>query len=766
MFELTLEQGYSITALVVVTLAALALAAVFYYKAFGMLKATQWPKLLLLRAVAILVIILLLFKPVLSYHEELMEKPAIIFLLDTSASMSITDDASGIARFDQARTQLETWCNQLKDDFRVHLIEFSERAAPLEDASQLPALAANGRSTSLSGALLAASQRLPKKEVAAVFMLSDGIHNSARSPLEVASKLGMVVNTIGVGASLRNNLAYRDIQVTGIDCPDRLMVNNKAKINGLVEGIGLAGRVVKVVLEEDEKPIQESELTLDGVEGSQKVEFEFRPTTKGRHTYTVRCPPIPEEKIVENNHRSGVALVVEPGIRVLYIEGTLRGEYGAIVDRFLSKDPDLEFCALIQTRPNVFLKRSNMEGFELNSIPSDAETLSKFDVFIIGDLDSSYFKPKQQELIIQRVRNGGGLLMLGGYHSLGPGGYGGTPVGEALPVMVGGREIGQVNDQFLPLLTPDGARHPIFANISGFFPTRGGAAKDAGLPDLDGCTRVEAARPGATVLAVHPTEANQMPVLAVEPLDKGRTAVFCGDTTRKWQQGPRALDQESPFLRYWGQMVRWLAGRATTVEAKASVTSSTDKGYYEPEEGVRIAAVVRDEKGEGTANAQVVAKVNHVVASLRDADIESRRDSSTTPGQPEEVPLAVVPGPTGHFGCTLQPRAAGRYEIVVESRVGQLTLSAEKLVIEVGRPNLEYEKLDMDEKMLSRIASDTGGRYRHISVAGSLIEQLDRTQQQKKVYLERKLYWPPGFWALFVVVLTVEWVLRRRYQLR
>jgi uncharacterized membrane protein len=746
-FELTLEQGYSITTMVTVTLVAVALAAVFYHKAYGMLRFSQWQKLLLLRIVAIVVVILLLFRPTLSFHEELLEKPALVFLLDTSSSMSITDDASGISRFDQARTQLEKWCDQLKDDFRLHLVEFSDRAAPVEEPAQLPALSPKGKSTSLSGALLAASQQAPKKEVAAVFLLSDGIHNSARSPLEVASKLGMVVNTVGVGASLRNNLAYRDIQVTGIDCPDRLMVNNKAKITGMVEGIGLTGRVIKVVLEEDEKQIQELELTLDGVEGSQKVEFEFRPTVKGRHTYTVRCPAIPEEKITENNHRSAIALVVEPGIRVLYIEGTLRGEYGAIVDRFLSKDPDLEFCALIQTRPNVFLKRSNMEGFELNSIPNDAETLNKFDVFIIGDLDASYFKQQQQELIIQRVRNGAGLLMLGGYHALGPGGYAGTPVGEALPVVIGGREIGQVNDSFLPLLTPDGARHPIFGNIAGFFPTRGGPPKEAGLPELDGCTRVQAARPGATVLAVHPTEANQMPVLAVQPLDKGRTAAFCGDTTRKWQQGPRALDQESPFLRFWGQTVRWLAGRATTVEAKASVTSSTDKGYYEPEEGVRISAVVRDDKGEGTANATVVAKVK-------------------TPGDPEDVPLTVVPGPVGHYGGTLQPKLAGRYEIVVESRVGQLTVAAEKLVVEVGRPNLEFEKLDMDEKTLSRIASDSGGRYRHISVANSLIEQLDRTQQQKKVLTEWRLYHPPWFWGLFVVVLSLEWILRRRFQLR
>lgn len=747
MVEITLEQGSHLATMALVALAAIGLAAAFYRKAYGRLKFSRWRKLLFLRVVAIGLVILLLFRPTVSYHGQSLEKPAVVFLLDTSASMSIADDASGISRFDQARAQLEKWCDQLRDDFRLCLVEFSDRASPVEEPAQLAALSPKGPSTSLFSALVAAGQQAPKADVAAVFLLSDGIHNSARSPLEVAGKLGMVIHTVGVGASLRNNLAYRDIQVTGVDCPDRLMINNKAKITGMVEGIGLAGRVVKVVLEEDDKKIDEQELTLDNAEGSQKVEFEFRPTVKGRHTYTVRCPAIPEEKITENNQRSAIALVIEPGIRVLYVEGTLRGEYGAIVDRFLSKDPDLEFCALIQTRPNVFLRRSNMEGLDLKAIPSDAETLSKFDVFIVGDLDSSYFKAEQQERIVQRVRNGAGLLMLGGYHALGPGGYAGTPLGEALPVVLGGREIGQVNEPFLPVLTPEGVRHPIFANIASFFPTRGGPPKVPGLPELDGCTRLQSARPAASVLAVHPTEANQMPVLAVQPLDKGRTAVFCGDTTRKWQQGPRALDQESPFLRFWGQMVRWLAGRAAAVEAKASVTSSTDKACYQPEEPVHISAVVRDDKGEGAAEAQVVAKV-------------------ATPAGPEQIPLTLAPGPVGHYGGTLQPKLPGRYEIVVESRVGTLTVAAEKLVIEVGRPNLEFEKLDLDEKLLSQIASESGGRYRHISVADSLIEQLDRTQREKKVLAEWRLYDPPWFWTVFVVVLTVEWVLRRRYQLR
>ena len=375
-----------------------------------------------------------------------------------------------------------------------------------------------------------------------MILLSDGIHNSAGSPLDITGKLGMVVHCVGVGASLRSNLSYRDIMVTGMDCPDRMILNNVARVTGSIDAIGLGGRVVQVFLDEDGKQIGQAELTLDDTEGSQQVTFEFRPTIKGRHTYTVRVPPVAEEKIVENNQRSAVATVVEAGMHVLYIEGTLRAEYGALVDRFLAKDPDLEFYALVQTRPNVFLRRTNMTGLKLSVIPTDQETINKFDVFIFGDIDSSYIRPQQQEMFVKRIREGAGLVMLGGYHSLGPGGYGGTPLGDVLPVVLGGRQIGQITDPFLPSLTPDGVHHPIFANIAGFFPTPQGPPKILGLPSLDGCTRVERARPGATVLATYPAESGPMPVLAVQPLDRGRTAVFVGDTTRKWQQGPRALE--------------------------------------------------------------------------------------------------------------------------------------------------------------------------------------------------------------------------------
>ena len=140
MYDFALENGSKVSTMLAVAAAAIVLTAVFYYRAFGTLKRYQWQLLLVLRIVAILIVVLLLFRPVLSYEETTTEKPAIVFLVDTSASMSITDDASGLPRFQLARAKVEQWWDKLKADFRLKVLEFSERAVPLERVEQLATL--------------------------------------------------------------------------------------------------------------------------------------------------------------------------------------------------------------------------------------------------------------------------------------------------------------------------------------------------------------------------------------------------------------------------------------------------------------------------------------------------------------------------------------------------------------------------------------------------------------------------------------------------
>jgi hypothetical protein len=195
-------------------------------------------------------------------------------------------------------------------------------------------------------------------------------------------------------------------------------------------------------------------------------------------------------------------------------------------------------------------------------------------------------------------------------------------------------------------------------------------------------------------------------------------------------------------------MVRWLAGRSETVKHEAGVTASTDKAYYEPDSPITITAIVRDKEGEGTGKADVTATV------------KGPRGSS------DLVMMTAQTGQAGGFRGTFDPKQPGTYDVFVEATVGDAELTAEKLRVEVGRPNLEFDRLDLDEKLLGRIASETGGRHLHISTADRLLDQLERKQQRRRVYAEHRLYWPPLFWVLFASVLTTEWVMRKRYQLR
>jgi hypothetical protein len=88
------------------------------------------------------------------------------------------------------------------------------------------------------------------------------------------------------------------------------------------------------------------------------------------------------------------------------------------------------------------------------------------------------------------------------------------------------------------------------------------------------------------------------------------------------------------------------------------------------------------------------------------------------------------------------------------------------MIIDVGRPNMEFDRLDLNEELMSKIADASGGRYSHLTTADFLIEQLNRDVTKRKVIEQIPLAPPLSIWAIFVVLLTIEWILRRRYHLR
>jgi hypothetical protein len=87
------------------------------------------------------------------------------------------------------------------------------------------------------------------------------------------------------------------------------------------------------------------------------------------------------------------------------------------------------------------------------------------------------------------------------------------------------------------------------------------------------------------------------------------------------------------------------------------------------------------------------------------------------------------------------------------------------LTFAVGKPNQEFDRLDLNEGLLRRIAEKTGGRYLALADAGVLIREMKSSERSRRQLTEVSLFNLPLFFLLFVGLVTLEWALRKRQEL-
>jgi uncharacterized membrane protein len=723
----------------------------FYFRIYKSLGHLPMAVLVTLRLLAVVLLVLLIFKPTFSFEEKLEHRTDLYILVDASRSMSVSDYPDTPHRMALATKQVEDYLKRLETAFDVKLFWFDTRAREAERGKWPEP---KGEATNLTRSVkdvLAAARRI---DTTGLVLMSDGLHNAGGNVADDIVALGPPrIYTVGIGTDLTARSGFQDISIENVRAPEETTVNNICRLTVEVGAVGLADRSVEVQLREGETLLASMPLRLASQPGTQSVTLTLTPTQVGRHTYTVRIPPDPAERRTENNERQVHLLVTDPKIRVLYIEGVVRPEYKPLKS-VLETDPNVELLALVQVKRGEFLQSGSMTGLALGGFPQTLEDMRKFDVFVIGDVDRSYFSGPQLENLKTALSEGRGLVMIGGYNSLGPGGYEGSPMEEILPVQVGPRSVGQETTPFVLKLTPEGANHPIFFGTKDFFQYQSSAPSEK-LPYLKGCNIVVRAKPGASILAEHPQRTNEngpLIVLAVQQYGKGRSAAFAADTTYQWYLPYKALGRDSPYIKFWGQMMRWLANKEVKEQ---STTPGVDllvrKPFYNPGEKVMVRAKIRAEEGRATNFANVSGLL-----------LGPGNDRKT-------LALALVPGSVGVYEQDLDPPDPGEYKVVVEARKDNKRLGISEATFTVGRPNQEFDRLSIDRALLKKLASATGGDYYEPAAFGDLVERLRTLTIKEDIHREWGIQTVPGLFAilfgLFLAIVTGEWLLRKYYQL-
>jgi uncharacterized membrane protein len=729
-------------ALVIGGLALAALVAWTYARARG--GATRRDRALLtgLRVVALAVLVACLLRPVLVLAAAVPRRNTVAILVDDSRSMRVRD-WEGAARADVVARLLAPDAplrRALESQFGVRVYRFAEDAGRVDS---LGALTYAGDRTRLGAALDRVREDLDGVPLAGVVVVTDGADGAPTALGDAVLSLrarATPLFAVGVGAPAPT----RDVEVARVEAPRAVLQGSALALQVVLEHRGLAGTTVPVTVEaEGGHLLARREVTLPESGDALPVQLSVPMADAGARRLTVRVPRQRDESLAENNERALLVDVRDEPERILYFEGEPRFE-AKFVRRAVADDERLRVTTLQRTAEGKYLRLGVTDSLDLLSgFPATREELFAYRGVILGSVEASAFTAEQLRMLADFVSvRGGGLLFLGGRRAFAEGGYAGTPLEEAMPVVLGPRAAAS-DESPAPAIeltvrpTPAGLAH---APLQLAADERASVARWGTLPPLTAVNTLRTVRPGAAVLLSGATrDGDRRVVLATQRFGRGRTAALGVQDSWLWQMHATVPVEDQTHETLWRQTLRWLVA---DVPGALEITPAIERPA--PGEATALHAIVRDSLYVPVNGASVVAEI--VAPS----------------GARAELPMEWGVARDGEYRASFTPRESGVHAVRVLHRAAGVERASPLSHVDVAASREEYFAAGLRAELLRRIATETGGRYYTPTSVSTLPEDL-RYARGGVTVAERKELWDmPLTFLLLGGLLAGEWAYRRR----
>ncbi len=722
-----------------VGVAAVALALLSYSRAGGKASRGDRAALAGLRLGVFGVLLFALLQPTLVLTSTVPQRNFVGVLVDDSRSMTLPgSDGSPRSAFPSEALDPEegALARELAERFSVRYFRFSSATDRVETPS---GLTYSGTRTDLVSALDRAREELASVPLSGLVVVSDGADNAGRSlaealvPLQAAS---IPVYVIGLG----EEALTPDLQVGRVAAPRSVLRGTSLILDVVVLQRGFAHQALPLVVEDGDRILTEKEVSFGEDGAPSVVQVRFTLDEPGPRRIRIRVPPQEGEAVTENNERWVEVEVKEAREKILYFEGEPRYEVG-FLRRAVADDQNLQVVVLQRTAEDKYLRLDVDDEEELaGGFPSTRAELFRYRALILGSVEASFFTHDQLAMIADFVsQRGGGFLMLGGRFSFAEGGYGGTPVAEALPVVLNP-----------PVADP----HSAFKEVK-VSPTTAGAVHVAAqirpdgaagpetwdsLPPLSVMNPISEVKAGATTLLTGAGPEGNQVILAYQRYGRGKSAAFPVTDSWIWQFHADIPLEDQTHETLWRQLLRWLVDGVPDY-----VGARLDAEEVEVGQAVKVMAEVNDSG----------------FVEVNDARVEA---VATGPdGDSYPIPLEWTVEQDGEYAGTFNPPTEGEYRIQVTATRGpELPLGEDEVFLHVGPSQEEYFDAGLRRSLLERLARETGGAYYEPETAGLLPEDIRYTGGGVTLTEEMDLWDMPVLFFLLVGFAGGEWVYRRR----
>ena len=617
--------------------------------------------------------------------------------------------------------------------------------------------------TDLAAVLDAAYSR-GVESLEAVVLCTDGRHNRPGSPLVSARRLGAAgikVHVVGTGSADEPvDLAVVDVRVPRTAyLEDRLEGTLSIKVRAasgerFVVSIHEARREGDNDKDKDKdndngevgEALWRQEIVVPAGGAAQLRELSFALAAgsleAGRSSLVAMVSPISNEVAFSNNERAFLATVKKRDLNILLVARP--GWESRYLKNLFERDPRIRVNHVTSgvDPDRVGLERGRADG----TFPEAREDLERYDLVVVGDLPSEFWRPEELEWMRAFVERGGGLIWIAGRHGH-LAGYRETPLSVLLPVEF----PDNIETPWAPgspivlRLTPTGRELPALRlapdeelnaemwswlrPLTWVQPAAASEGSETWAVAIDiGRGRATAPLPDGTGI----------PVLVSRTFGRGRVLYVGTDQTWRWRY--KAGDRYHHHV--WGQIVDHFREEAFAVEGDR-IALDSESAIYDAADPIDVRVRWLDAAGEPVEGDGVVVEVLRDGAPLRE--------------------LTLPPAGGGVYRGALTDLEPGRYDL--RARLDNLSPEDEALrlpFIVAGETDREDLFLSWDETLVRQIASTTGGVYlREEEIAqlpGLLAADGRYDEETREIELSRSWLWL----ALITAFLAIEWALRKR----
>jgi uncharacterized membrane protein len=339
-----------------------------------------------------------------------LDRLAVIVAIDRSRSIDLVP---GVAS--RVEQELQVAEQGMRDGDRIGTLAFAADAVvedPLRERRHPPApqraeLARDG--TDLGAAIRRGLAEVPPDSAARIVLLSDGVstRGDALGEAALAAAAGVRIDVVPL-----DQRKLEDIRVVAVSAGGRASVDEAIDLRIVTSSAHDAEVEVRVY--RDGELVRRGDVNIAA--GEDVVHLREVASSPGLHRYDVElsAKDAHQDEAAEDNRGSAFVRVT--------------GEANALV---LERDKPLAAPMVHALESAGFKVRAG----DATQVPGDAAGFALYDLVVLSDISAVDLAPEQIAALASYVRDlGGGLLLMGGDRSLGPGGYGKTPLEEVSPV--------------------------------------------------------------------------------------------------------------------------------------------------------------------------------------------------------------------------------------------------------------------------------------------------------------------------------------------